>query len=422
MSGKIKLYDFQKEALEQVRRRKRCAFYLDMGLGKTFVGSEKAWSYSRDIIVICQKSKVSDWINHFEKYYECDLWDLTETPKKQHVKVVSGAPIVYVINYDIVWRRDGLFNGRRDYTLLLDESSCIQNETSKRTRYITRKMTPENIVLLSGTPCNGKYENLWTQINLLGYKIKKADYWNRYIKYYTIEQNGFPILCVSGYKNVDELKSLLKTYGAVFMKSDEVFDLPEQVITDISIEVSAEYKKFVKTGIVKIDNDELVGSTPLTRLLYSRELSGGYNSNKYAALEDILDSSEDRLVIFYNFDIELARLIEICERHKRPISAINGHGKNLDAYETKDNSITLIQYQSGAMGLNLQKANKIIFFSPPLSCELYLQAFKRIHRIGQTRTCYYWRLITKGIEEKIYNTLEKREDYTISLFEADLHK
>ena len=72
------------------------------------------------------------------------------------------------------------------------------------------------------------------------------------------------------------------------------------------------------------------------------------------------------------------------------------------------------------MGLNLQKANKIIYFSLPLSSELFEQSKKRIHRIGQERPCFYYIMLCKGsIEEKILSTLEMRQDYTEVLFEKE---
>ena len=82
-----------------------------------------------------------------------------------------------------------------------------------------------------------------------------------------------------------------------------------------------------------------------------------------------------------------------------------------------EGSILFIQYQAGAMGLNLQKANKIVYFTPPLSSELFEQSKKRIHRIGQDKTCFYYYLTCKNsIEEKIYKTLKMRKDYTEALF------
>lgn len=417
----MELYDFQRDALQQTRNSRRVAYYLDMGLGKTFVGAEKAMQLQHDILVVCQRSKVDDWCAHFAAHYSCNVVNLAaNSEKRRRVKNASEARAVsvYVINYDLVWRRSTADIMRAaDYTLILDESSCIQNETSKRTKYITRCLTPEAVILLSGTPCNGKYENLWTQCGLLGWDISKTDFWARYIKWFETDKNGYPIKIVTGYKNVEELKKNLREHGAVFMKTEEVFSLPEQVIVDKQIPYTNAYKTFMRDKIVTIAEDvTLVGDTPLTALLYARQLSGAYNAEKYAAVSDLLESTTSRLVIFYNFNEELKQLQEICRKAGRGISEVNGHKKDLAAFESTDNSVALIQYQSGAMGLNLQTANNIIFFSPPLSAELYAQAYKRIHRIGQSKTCFYYRLITDGVEEKIYRTLEKREDYTLQLF------
>ena len=71
------------------------------------------------------------------------------------------------------------------------------------------------------------------------------------------------------------------------------------------------------------------------------------------------------------------------------------------------------------MGHNLQLCNKIIYFSPPLSSELYEQSKKRVHRIGQSNKCTYYKLIS-GIEYSIYNTLDQRRDYTEDLFREDM--
>ena len=69
------------------------------------------------------------------------------------------------------------------------------------------------------------------------------------------------------------------------------------------------------------------------------------------------------------------------------------------------------------MGLNLQKANRIIYFTLTDKSELFEQSKKRIHRIGQSQTCFYHLLICKNsVEEDILRTLEMRQDYTDELF------
>lgn len=426
----VELYPHQKTALEQTADQNRVAYYLDMGLGKTFVGSEKMYELHAPInLVVCQKSKVQDWVNHFIDHYDCAyyVYDLT---KKSEIDLFFGdenfTPKVGIINYDLIFRRPELAN-LKDFTLVLDESSLVQNETSKRSKFILRKLKPTNVILLSGTPTGGKYEKLWSQCRLLGWKISKTAYWDTYVKYHFEDGMGFPFKVIDGYKNVERLKRKLREHGAIFMKSEEVFDLPAQIDSRIYVPTIKEYRKFKKDSIVWLRTEcdsggsgmtELVGDTTLTKMLYERMLCGYANKDKLNALRDLLESTEDRLIIFYNFQNELHALLNLVLETNRKSSVINGQVKDLAAYDNDSNSVTLIQYQAGSMGLNLQKANKIVYFTPPLSSELFEQSKKRIHRIGQDRSCFYYYLTCKNsIEEKIYHTLAMRKNYTEKLFE-----
>ncbi len=392
-------------------------------------------------LVVCQKSKLDDWINHFKTHYSnINVYDLTDK-KQLHEFIMhdvawngyrGGLMTIGVINYDILFRRPDLLE-LKPFTLMLDESSLIQNEKAKRTKFVL-KMNPENIILLSGTPTSGKYENLWTQLHLLGWEISQDTYNKQYVNWKKIDVGGFIHKIVDKedpYKNIDRLKSKLREHGAVFMKTEECFDLPEQTFIPVTLKTTKEYKKFKRDSVISIDTItckehkptctnpwvELVGDTTLSRMLYLRMLCGHYNQDKLDAFRDLVESTNDRLIVFYNFKEEARKMIQIVNELERPWAIISGDVKNLAAYENYDDSITFVQYQAGSMGLNLQKANKIIYFTPTCSCEQWMQSQKRIHRIGQNKTCFYYQMMCEGsIEEDIYKTLERGVDYTNELF------
>lgn len=426
----MKLYPHQKEALDSTANLNKVAFFHDMGLGKTFTGAEKMIRLAAEVnLVVCQKSKVDDWVEHFKEHYsyDHDVFDLTTKLEfEAFVKVFKtndisdDYKIVGVINYDLVWRRPELLK-LTDFTLMLDESSLIQNEKSKRSKFIL-KLKPKNVILLSGTPVGGKYERLWSQLHLLGWDISRSLYWKQFVTVKRIDMLGRSIPIVTGYKNVDRLKEKMNQYGCKFLKTDEVFDLPSQQFIDVKVKNTKHYQTFRKHKVL-IDGDiTFVGDTLLTKMLYERQLCGSYNPNKLEALKDILASTEDRVIVFYNFKHELRAIEDVCIALDKPISLVNGDIKDLSVYDEHENSVTAIQYQAGAKGLNLQKANKIIYFTPTLSCEDYMQSIKRIHRIKQDRPCFYYRLIVKNsVEEKIYGALERGEDYTNALFEKECY-
>lgn len=413
----LKLMQHQAEVFELSRGLSRVAFFYDMGLGKTFIGSEKLkeLEFSTNLIV-CQKSKVDDWVEHFNDYYrDWEVFDLTDP--KAFLRFFEDArkkSCVGVINYDMIWRRKEFLN-LEGFAMLLDESSLIQNHTAKRSKRIM-KMQADAIILLSGTPTSGKYENLWTQARLLGWNISYKAYQSHYVNWVKLEEVPVKVVDkINPYKNVERLKMKFRQNGAFFKKAEEVIDLPEQTFIKVRPKASHLYLDFVHDSIVSVDAGTcLVGDSILKKRLYMRMLCGQYSREKLQAFADLIESTEDRVIVFYNFNAELELLKNLTEK---PKSYVIGTVKDLTAYETESNSVTFVQYQAGSMGLNLQKSNKIIYFTLPERSELFEQSKARIHRIGQERPCFYYLMLCKNsIENSIYSALERRKDFTDELF------
>lgn len=429
----MRLYEHQKQVLEQTERFNRVGYFLDMGLGKTFVGSEKMWDLNTAVnLLICQKSKIDDWVQHFTEHYpDYKVYDLTrKTQSIQFRQLVNSGHIeddqsvLGVINYELAFRRSYIAH-IGTFTLMLDESQYIQNETAKRSKFVL-SLQPENVILLSGTPTSGKYEKLWSQCKLLGWDISKDAFWNTYVETEWIEDpaSGYKRQSVIGYKNVERLKRKLAKHGAVFMKTEEAFDLPDQQEIMVKVPVSKEYRRFMKNSYLQLDEvTELVGDTVLTKFLYARQLCGQYSPDKVEAVADLIDSTDERMVIFYNFNAELDILKCLAAKKERPFSEVNGKKKDLTAYEERSDSLTFVQYQAGATGLNLQKARMTIYFTLPFgkgSCAIWEQSKKRTHRIGQDQKCLYYYPICKGsIEEKNLINLRLGEEYNERLFEKE---
>lgn len=427
MGDGVKLLPHQQKIMELTAGFDNVADYVDMGGGKTFIGSEQMERYGCHInLVICQKSKVPDWVEHFSTYYKYSVWDLTKRGELDAWHLFDGGlkkqPCVLVINYELAFRRPELAK-LEHFTLMLDESSMIQNERAKRSKFVLQ-LHPDHVILLSGTPTAGKYERLWSQCKLLGWRISKSTYYSQYViqKFIDFDGSGFKRPVVTGYKNVDRLKRKLKEHGAVFMKSEEFgANLPETNEITVKVKAPAGYKKFLKSRVIWMEGRQLVGDTTLTTRMYARQICGQYNAAKLEAARDLIESTDDRIVIFYNFNDELNKLLNIVEQLNKPAAVVNGEKKDLDPFIKHDDCVALIQYQAGAMGLNLQAANKVIYFTLPDRSELFEQSKARIHRIGQHRPCFYYYLLCPGtVEMKVLETLRMRKDYTDALFEKDI--
>ena len=87
---------------------------------------------------------------------------------------------------------------------------------------------------------------------------------------------------------------------------------------------------------------------------------------------------------------------------------------------SRDIPVFLISLKAGGTGLNLTGADMVIHFDPWWNPAVEDQATDRAHRIGQERTVYSHKLITKNtVEEKVLALQAKKKAVINATIEAD---
>jgi SWI/SNF-related matrix-associated actin-dependent regulator 1 of chromatin subfamily A len=116
----------------------------------------------------------------------------------------------------------------------------------------------------------------------------------------------------------------------------------------------------------------------------------------------------DRVLIFTRFQMTVPILQEVLDKEgieNRQFQGSTDVGVRQELIEefNEDDSITafIITTGSGATGINLTAANKVIIFDPSDNPQTDIQAENRAHRIGQTRPVEIIRLVTKGTVEEL---------------------
>ena len=75
--------------------------------------------------------------------------------------------------------------------------------------------------------------------------------------------------------------------------------------------------------------------------------------------------------------------------------------------------MTLVQYQSGSAGIELQYANIVVFYTPTYSYQDYSQSLGRAYRNGQTKKVTVYQFNTeKTIEEDVWDALSNKKDFS----------
>lgn len=411
----------QSDLIATVREKgqSRVLLHWGLGSGKTLAATMLSREWADPIkVIVCPKSLVSMWVKFLGSEGET-VQDLTA-----NAQLIPG---YNVINYDLLIYRPQLVKAlqREIYTLILDESSYIKTHTAKRSKICVKLGDKAaHVCMLSGTPCGGHYEYMWTQGHLLGWEINYKAYQAAFCNRVEIEVNGRRVQILDRrdpYRNLDILRQRLRAHGMYQLRTEDCVSLPEATDMTIEVESTPEYRRFARDRIISLpDGTDLVGDHILSQRQGMRRLASSYNPNKLQAVEDLLESTAERVVIFYQFARDYENLKALCGKLDRPVSAINGQVKDLTAYEQQADSVTLVQWQSGGMGLNLQKARIEVFYSLTDSVEQYQQARGRIRRMGQTHPCIYYNIAARGtVDGKIMRALERGIDYDAELFVAD---
>jgi SNF2 family DNA or RNA helicase len=85
--------------------------------------------------------------------------------------------------------------------------------------------------------------------------------------------------------------------------------------------------------------------------------------------------------------------------------------------------VLVIQPQAASHGVTLTAANTIVFWSPVMSVETYLQCIARIDRVGQKNRMTVVHLQGSEVERKMYRMLQSKVDShekLIDLYRSEL--
>ena len=449
-----RLYDYQEstatDIFNRIEKKEIAGAYLgfETGTGKTLTSLSVAERlnkvhYINGVIVICPVSKIDDW-------------------KEDLKKEVPSIEPTFVTSFQSAWREKNAVIIQTilktfKCLLIVDEGHKMKTYDSKQSKFIQNLyMTYHPYVLvLSATSQNKKYIDLYPQYRVLGSSIfdcKAKDFKREYCveaANYNLVYAGkarFPFNEIIGYNHTDIMdKEILKyTY---YKKYESEYDRPIEIKQTFKMTPEMKYFKEKKvwpkideklleekllTGYTDdLDEEFIIANRPTLHRIYMRESCSGFIKDMYLDknpklqwLEDFLEGTEGRIVVFTNFIKETLLIRDLCEKKKRHWSIYDGEHKDLSNWHKYEDCVGIVNIQAGGAGLNdFVKTNIAIYFSPPENYIDFTQSKGRIDRIGQTKQpVYYYLQITGSVEPQIYRTLAEGKDFDTRLFEQWLEE
>jgi SNF2 family DNA or RNA helicase len=305
--------------------------------------------------------------------------------------------------------------------IILDESQAIKNPDSLISKKV-RLLKSRRKLILTGTPIENSTLDLWSQMSFLnpGLLGNEAYFKKEYL---------IPIEKKADVAKTQKLNAIIKPFLLRRDKSQVAKDLPEKVIniryctmTDDQREVYEEEKNAFKSKILDVIETDgiakshiilLQGLTQLRQIAnHPKMVNQAYDglSGKLKEVTYMLKNSISKghkVLIFSQFVKHLKIVSDYLISEKMDFAYLDGSTKDRQAqverFQNEDNvPVFLISLKAGGTGLNLTKADYVFLLDPWWNPAVEAQAIDRAHRIGQTKTVFAYKFITKDtIEEKI---------------------
>jgi superfamily II DNA or RNA helicase len=396
----VELYPYQVEYLESLP--KNVIMAADTGLGKTIMALEHAKRHGiSKLIVVAPASKVrtGDWEREIGNYLDDKV-------------------IYNVMSYEMFTKNALLYSTMNDITIIMDECHFICNATAKRSKAIIKvAKQAHQWIGLSATPLPNGWRSAETYAILTGLAKNKTEFVNRFE---IIDRSkGFPLLL--GYREKELLENWWKGIAKSLERTGDL-KLPSRMIAieePMTPKLQKIYNKAVKERFITHDDGEIeLLDSPSKLFVKLRQLP---NAIRIDALQSIVESTDEHIVVFYNFNSERDAMLEMLNKSfkGRKIYEQSGHKSELPVREKwgkLHSSITLVQYQSGSQAIELTYASITVYLSPCTSYANYEQSKGRTRRNGQEKVTLFYHIAVEGtLDRHIWKILSTKRDFSIDL-------
>lgn len=353
--------------------------HIKHGVGKTVTSLAVADQLYKNhmikgLVVICPVSKVDDWARDI-------------------VDEVPDIEMTFVSSFQSAWREKNkekieYINKMVDTLIIIDEGHKMKTYDSKQSKFIqtlSSKYKPY-VLILSATAQNKKYIDLYPQYKTLGSAVFDRSA-KDFKKEFCIEaqnfnlvyagKSRFPFNEIVDYKHTDVMDKELAEY-TYYKKYESKYDAPIEIKQTFKMTPEMKYFRQKRvwpkideellakvlagetdetSGELDLDADFVIANRPTLYHIYMRESCSGFIKDKFLDknpkaqwLEDFLDGTDGRVLVFTNFVNEITVVNQICDKLKRHWCRYDGTIKDLTNWEKYDDCVAIVNIQSGRSG------------------------------------------------------------------------
>ncbi len=405
-----------------------CLLADEMGLGKTL--QVLALLAARPVVgkpslIVCPASVIPVWQHEVERYFPDFRVEVLQAGNP--FAKVPGAHI-WLASYTQIRRQRPLLDGTEFGYAVLDEGQFIKNPDAK-VSHACMAIRAAHRLVLTGTPLENRQLDLWSLFRFLmpGLLGSRASF-----------SDG----CAAGSPEfLRRLRTQIQPFVLRRTKKEVVRELPEKVEMDLLCPMTEvqrrEYTRLSAEGVARWNGslESALQQAPmgvLTLLTRLRQVccdpdllpwmnTGHGHSGKVAVLVERLSElaeSGHKVVVFSQFVRLLKRARAAVEEAipGLPIYELTGQtadrARPVDEFQSASGAgVFFISLRAGGTGITLNAADYVFLLDPWWNPAVEDQAIDRVHRIGQEKPVFVYRMVAPGtLEERIQQLKSRKRD------------
>lgn len=433
--GLFKPFDHQRNTAAFLSLRPRAFVFNEAGTGKT---SAAIWA--ADYLMQVKRIRRALIVCPISIMYSAWQADIFKTAMHRTANVAYGLPDrrrkIIASKYDFtIINYDGLNSMREeiergDFDLIIvDEANSYKNPSTKRWKTLAAIIKPSTwLWMMTGTPASQSPVDAFGLARLVSpYRVPKfATAWKDRVMIPVSRFSWRP-------KPTAKQDVFYALQPAIRYTKAECLDLPTVVYQTRDIPMTQQvwkyYKELKSQMLIEAAGQSVSAVNAAASLTKLLQLSGGavYTDEKevlefdisprLTALEEVLDETSNKVVVFVPFSHTITVVREHLQKKGISTEVIDGKVSGVRRAEIinqfqrqPDPHVLVIQPQAASHGVTLTAADTVVFWSPVLSVETYLQCIARIDRVGQVNKMTVVHIQGSDVERKAYTMLQRKVD------------
>lgn len=440
-------FDAQRTTTALITTHKRSYVMNGIGTGKTRA-TLYAYDYLRQkqknfgsLLVVAPLSTLRQvWAKETMLCFPHLTYSVLHGSKAKRLEALRQPADVYIINHDGVETIiEELVAAKDKFAMAaLDELSVYKNAKTDMWKATNRLISEiDRVTGLTATPMALAATDAYGQIKMLTPAVLKGRSFTRFRE--EVQSK------VSTFKWVNRTGAVEKVYGlmqpSVRFTRDECYDMPPCQMVTWEAELSPIQRKFFQkmqdeAAIPDYDIMAVNAADQINKLL---QISLGvvYNrshgiveldcSSRLKLLEDAIEQSASKVIVFTPYKSSLAKLVEHLGK-RWSVAHVSGDVSTAQREKiftlfmhAPDPQVLVAHPECMSHGLTLTEASTIVWWGPPQSLEVYEQANGRITRAGQKHSQLIVNLVATKLEQQVFKLLERRanvQQALLNMFET----